>query len=832
MICPIFFDNSINFSKSYIYDSIVVNYFFFKYSHLNEEDIEKKIQNYYSDSLINHRKFIVYFKRYFTPIKLGNISNKMELLDKFSFSYNELILKPVDELYKLVSKNLKQPIDNIFDNISSICALDKKVNNKDDIYYESVFTNVLLNQDNMLSELHSSIVNSKDSYKDISLKQILDNPFIIKILFFNNVNTMKDLELLSVSSLLALFSVDYDYINRKLFNLKDDFSTNLTENIDNVFSDLNDRSLEIIALRYGFNGEPKTLEEVGKIFNLTRERIRQVEKKAEVLILPKARSINSQIISLFYHLAKKNGKYVTCEQMRSFCNDIKLYNRIMYLIQISQSSIRYDNGLSILYNVEIATPEEFSREIIDFFGNIVDKDYIDKLEVSEKKVLAKHYRLYKDTIYLRRGITGFDLIADIIDEIFPNGYKIANDETYNALWKEFKNRFGEEFVIPSRRAIDARVIERDDYCLIDRGLYKRKYLCASIPTELVNSMIEFISENSPVCSYLTIFEKFKTQLEEMGILNIYNLKGQLDPLLPDDFHTTRSYIQTTPDRVSGNHAILSILKSFNGIFSIDDIRENFKGIKDYTLYNVIYSESYNNGLLWLSNHRFVYAKTLSISENAVKELKSTIDDLFVSLNEPTISVRKVYARISLTNQKLLDELKICEDQFALFSLIMAVLPNEYGFKRPLISKDTSSQIRTIDVIGDYASKLESFNSKIINLYINKMNLKGLYSYLMFMESMSENYVQINVDSMIKKEKVGLSENTISEIEKLLNLILERFGYIETSSFNGYIMLPRISYQWNKYLLIGIVRTYLSDKFEIENTKNSYKDTDFIIRRIR
>jgi RNA polymerase sigma factor (sigma-70 family) len=48
-----------------------------------------------------------------------------------------------------------------------------------------------------------------------------------------------------------------------------------------VLETLNERERKIIALRFGLNGqEPLTLEEVGKIFSLTRERIRQLEAKA------------------------------------------------------------------------------------------------------------------------------------------------------------------------------------------------------------------------------------------------------------------------------------------------------------------------------------------------------------------------------------------------------------------------------------------------------------------------------------------------------------------------------------------------------------------------
>ena len=47
-----------------------------------------------------------------------------------------------------------------------------------------------------------------------------------------------------------------------------------------VKSNLNDKELDIIAARYGFYGRIFTLEELGKKYNLTRERIRQIENTA------------------------------------------------------------------------------------------------------------------------------------------------------------------------------------------------------------------------------------------------------------------------------------------------------------------------------------------------------------------------------------------------------------------------------------------------------------------------------------------------------------------------------------------------------------------------
>ena len=58
-------------------------------------------------------------------------------------------------------------------------------------------------------------------------------------------------------------------------------TTLLPSEITRLLSPLDEREREILKLRYGLDrGEPRTLEEVGEHFQLTRERIRQIEARA------------------------------------------------------------------------------------------------------------------------------------------------------------------------------------------------------------------------------------------------------------------------------------------------------------------------------------------------------------------------------------------------------------------------------------------------------------------------------------------------------------------------------------------------------------------------
>jgi len=55
----------------------------------------------------------------------------------------------------------------------------------------------------------------------------------------------------------------------------------LKEQLNSVLDSLTDRERKVLKMRFGlYDGRARTLEEVGRDFKVTRERIRQIEAKA------------------------------------------------------------------------------------------------------------------------------------------------------------------------------------------------------------------------------------------------------------------------------------------------------------------------------------------------------------------------------------------------------------------------------------------------------------------------------------------------------------------------------------------------------------------------
>ena len=63
--------------------------------------------------------------------------------------------------------------------------------------------------------------------------------------------------------------------------IRGEVSTKINSSIDEILNSIeHDREREIIARRFGLNGSRETLEQIGELLNITRERVRQIEAQA------------------------------------------------------------------------------------------------------------------------------------------------------------------------------------------------------------------------------------------------------------------------------------------------------------------------------------------------------------------------------------------------------------------------------------------------------------------------------------------------------------------------------------------------------------------------
>ncbi len=116
------------------------------------------------------------------------------------------------------------------------------------------------NADEIANKLEISEHEVKESQKNSGRHISMDAPLVQ-----NEENTMYDI-MLSPESRTPESGLIYESLKKE---------------IDRAISTLTPREADVLRLYFGLNGEsPKTLEEIGEEFDLTRERVRQIKEKA------------------------------------------------------------------------------------------------------------------------------------------------------------------------------------------------------------------------------------------------------------------------------------------------------------------------------------------------------------------------------------------------------------------------------------------------------------------------------------------------------------------------------------------------------------------------
>lgn len=843
-------ENNYFFSEKYI-EFLITKFIFIK-REVKIEEVYDYITNYVNSDLVKMSGLKRFLKEnyenkktvyYLNQKQKENITNTLDMKKDLDFimfaSERKLCLK--------ISEQITGDSFNFDKTLLNVLMLDfkyNKSNNKD--YYLSLIYNIKNNYYDLILKVENSIKSIDSFYNELELSNVISNENIIRILSLNNTITIEDLIKYSSEKLLSIFSIDLDELFNLVSSIGDNYERVFQDTVCSFYSNLSEHALLVFKNRFNYySNEPQlTLEQIGTKLGVTRERIRQIESKTIDKLLLQMPTIKNILKCIYIKLANKDEQYIDVDRLYTYLEELNKKNSkehdaekiniketaslLLFYMEMGNTNIKYNRKLRVIYNSDTIDVEEIVNHVVERFGNTLSPKEISKMNSFELKVLNSEYREFKEGIYLKRGISPREVYSEIIEKNFKDGYRTGSQEDYEKFKEKCIEEYGMVEDIPSMHSLQA-MLERCNYVLIDKGKYLPLDLCPSLDNELIDEIINYIVENEPTVFYRSIFEKYKYKLQKLGIDNHYFLKGCLDKYLPEEFTTKRDYIMVGDIKMSPAELIINYMRDFDKEFELRDLQDKFPGVKDYVFYNHLYNET-NNGLIWTSSKTFIYYRYLNIADETVDVLRKFIDEQFESMGTDVISSRKIYAKLSLTKKELLEQLHLTHGQFTLFSLMKYLYPDLY-YSRPLISTKVMEQKSSYSLIKSHAQKYDKFDHNTILDYVSKMNIGGLYSYLEFMDDMSDEYVQINIDTMVRKEKLGITQEQLLQLNQLLDLIFDKYNELDTSIFKGYQMLPKMPVPWNKYLLIGIIRSYFDEQFEIENKNNMYNNTDFVIRRL-
>ncbi len=275
---------------------------------LYKRDRERKKE--ISDRKIIHHQKIIEEEN---SIALTAYINEIKKYKKISIKKQNKLFKKINEgdvksREKLIKGSLlrvvhiaqdnydgKIPLEDLIQegNIGLFLSIDKylKGNFKNFISYSSFWIYQRLTR--YIGDCHNIIRVPIHLYEKISMfkKYQKNNPFcVINRASMDEIFSKTKIPinvLLTISSLpkkisfKKLIKINLNNIYNDDYLYKPMFDDSLVRSLNEVLSTLDERERKVLNLRFGLDdGEAKTLEEIGKIFGVTRERIRQIEAKA------------------------------------------------------------------------------------------------------------------------------------------------------------------------------------------------------------------------------------------------------------------------------------------------------------------------------------------------------------------------------------------------------------------------------------------------------------------------------------------------------------------------------------------------------------------------
>ncbi len=170
-----------------------------------------------------------------------------------------------------------------------------------------------------------------------------------------------------------------------------------------IISNLQERASDVIMNRFGLtaDGKRKTLEEIGKKYNITRERVRQVEevainsiKKSEVYKREQA------VFDELKQLVKKLGSVIAEHELLSYISkDKMIQNHINFFLVLSDAfkKHREDDHFHARWSIDDEMTEKVHEALRKLYASLSDEDLVGEAEMIKKffdqmGVLSEEYK--------------------------------------------------------------------------------------------------------------------------------------------------------------------------------------------------------------------------------------------------------------------------------------------------------------------------------------------------------------------------------------------------------------------------------------------------------
>ena len=574
----------------------------------------------------------------------------------------------------------------------------------------------------------------------------------------------------------------------------------------------NRREIEIVRRR----AKKITLEEIGKVFGITRERVRQIELEST----DKFVRVHSDAKKLFYILhALTDGRVIlTLDDIKKFLDesDAELIWFFAIKSNLSNEIFNYDKDRNAFVFYDGADFDETTL-LKDLPSVMNEKDFNETIETlaHEKNCpvevmmnrLSKFYER-SGKVFHREKLTLTFKCGYILKECFPLGYKIADKFFYSRFNYYLKEVFNEKNT-STQRNVDATMARLGVLC--NRGKYIHTDF-VNIPPEIMDRVKEFIdNSNRNAIFYKEIFTSLKKLFAGTQITNHYFLQGairyyKLPYILRKDYLTKTDEINMGKefDRFIEEH----------GEVSTQEIKKSFISFGNA---NKIFLTRRCSEIIGIGGGKFLHAAHLKLNEDDYAPIKAFLSQTCAT----PIHSRLLFDLFSAQFPDFITRNEVYNHD-KLFGILRYMFRDEFNFSRPYIS---IQDVRYVTNRKFLLGILEGTDNIVIKEFVDICQEQGMNcrhkTYLI--EILRPDFIRVDEFNLMRPESIGVTDEVISTVtEKICAAMEQNGGWQSAAAFKDYNLLPQLEIEWNSFLLESVALLAGDALYQIKNPHMSAK----------
>ena len=595
------------------------------------------------------------------------------------------------------------------------------------------------------------------------------------------------------------------------------------------------RSFEILALR----AEGKTLEEIGRQFGVTRERVRQIENKMQkrfwyrydyqrydLLLLISAMRDGDMILhyqELEDILAEFTPILWSCVKM-NISHKWFYYSRLLdaIVIRADDGTNQDESDLSEkLCHAHAALPNVFMVSEKEALLSQLASEYGVPLEALEDYFNSSYQQAGK---FFHRGrLTTIFMCEYVLKTRFPAGYKIADGFEANRFRQYLMEFFGDGNTITDR-ALDTKISGIGVLC--GRGKYIHPDFLQVEP-EIIEKVNDYI-EASPrsLLTYGEIFDALQDLLAGTQITNRYLLQGAMKKY-GCRFSTGRDFVRKVQSVTLADE--LEAFVEARGVVHKSEIFAEFTSLGDAGLGQIVGRCSH---VFNIDGGYYIHASQFDIRPEDYEPVRLYLTQ---ACEDVPVHIRTVHEELSIRLPEFIYRNDF-DDKNKLHAALIFMFREEFSFSRHFIAKLGTSSLTNRDVLLQHIADYDSIELEELLAISEDNNIRFLGTSVLYQSLMPE-FLRIDKTTLMRRELTGVTDEVAARTAELVQEMLASRDYIVGAAVDDFLWFPEIDVDWNEFLLESVVLLgkrihtvfLIGDPLRHPNTvyvTDAYKDDNF------